>query len=555
MEQTEEMIKHLLNTFFKATQIESLYFDCQLNAVSCQHHKLTYEDFLTLSKGKIECFLLDIFEEEQTAAKSFYTYFLDCNLVCNIFKLDNSQGYRGAVVTRPVLLNALKESEIEAMLDSLDLDSSEHSSYKQALRRAPVVPYDRIKPMGEVLGSLSCSIFDKMEFRQILHGGDSNRALHQFIHPNMLVNRNHKPAIIDRYADYPTYLKIKDSIFKGDKDALLAVMNNINAGSVPMDQLASKDFIRSLKNSFIKICSMGCFIAVDAGASYIKTVNISQEFIKEVEDLRNINDIYELLKSALLTFTKAVAITRIIGHSKPVRLAIEYIQAHFSEKITLEMLAQHVNLSESYLSTLMKQETGLDLADNINKIRIEESKKLILTSNLNMTEVASRVGYTYSNHFARIFKSFTGMAPQEFKNNIHAAKGEDDKARDVRYLILDQLNHIISTCPNLIDAGRIVDHTLNMSWIQKPDGEVVQDICYNFWNRGQSCDRCISRIAFEQNKPFMKLDQSSKGAFFVFALPINIGNTKYVVELLKNVSEDYFDYTDASVSKSDISAQ
>lgn len=542
MEQTEDKIKRLLETVFKATQIEALYFDRELNTVSCHYRKYVYEDLQRLSMNKIETFLLGIFKKNIYASQNFYTFFLNNNLVCNISVLHDGE-ICGAIVTQPVLLDARRSSEMDAWLSSYTLDPKEHDMYKRALQRAPVVAYDRIMPIGEVLHALSCSVFGGNGLHQILCGGDSDPALCQFIQSGMLLNRNHKPVVTDRHGGYPTYLKMKDSISKGDANALLEVINGISAGSVPMDQLASKNYIRSLKNSFIEVCAMCCFIAIEAGVNYTKTMDLSEAFIKQMENLENINDIYELMKSVLLAFTRSVAVTRITAYSKPVRLAIEYIENHYAEKITLGVLSRHVNLSESYLSNLIKKETGLSMADNINKVRIEQSKKILLTSSMNVAELASMVGYAYSNHFARMFKQFTGVTPSEFKKSICTEDKDKTEVSDMLRLISDQLHHTMSVFPGVVDVGRIVDPCLNLSWIQQSNGEIMHGTCYDFWNRKQSCEKCISRMALEQNKSFMKLEQKAGNIYFVLAAPVIVGNKKYVLELLKNVSENFFDCT------------
>lgn len=134
-------------------------------------------------------------------------------------------------------------------------------------------------------------------------------------------------------------------------------------------------------------------------------IRLSDGFINKIEAHDNVNDIYELMKAAVLAFTRAVAVTRITAYSKPVRLSMEYMESHYKDKISLELLAKQANLSPAYLSKLIKTETGLSLPDHINKIRIEESKRILLTSNAGIGELAALVGYTYSNHFAKMFKN------------------------------------------------------------------------------------------------------------------------------------------------------
>lgn len=550
MEQREEKINDLLTVFFRTSGIEALYFDKDLNAISCNFSKYTGEDFVSLSQGKIESFLSGLFNETKEASQDYYTYFLKNNLICNIALLSENGACCGALVSQPVSLNMIKDSEINGVLGPALSSTEEQDLYKRALLRAPVIFYDRIKPLGEILSLLCWSASCQKESRQVLQGGDIDPAIYRFIQPGSLFNRNYKDVTGEKYRNYPFYLKIKDHIAKGDTAMLAAAMSGtLRPASLPISSADPKNLIRSFKNSFIKYCSIGSMTAIDAGAPYSKTMDLSDELIGEMETLDNINDIHELLKSAFAAFARAVAVSRITAYSKPVRLVIEYIENHYNERITLDKLSKSTNLSSSYLSSLIKKETGLSLAENINKIRVDASKKILLKSNVNITELSAMVGFAYSNHFARIFKQFTGMTPSEFKNSVWSEDEENRNSTDMLRLIADQLFHMMTIFPGVVDIGRIVDPIANIFWLQQPGGATVQGTCYDFWNRSKRCDTCISKMAFDKNSPFMKLDQKKDSAFFVLASPITVGDKRYVLELLKKISDNFFDCTGITFEK------
>ncbi|HHV13377.1 MAG TPA: helix-turn-helix domain-containing protein [Clostridiales bacterium] len=544
MEQQQEKVKQLLETFFKATQIEALYFDCQMNAVSCNYRRYAYNDLLRLSMGGIESFLKEIFKKDSHILKNFYTYYLNHNLICNISILSDGGSCCGAAVTQPVSLNAFKKSDIEARVDGFIQSPSERDEYISAMQRAPVISHDRIISLGEVLSSLSRSLFEETGFHQVICGDEASPAMYRFFHPGKLFNRKPSPSFTNSLGSYPIYLKIKDAISKGDTETLLEVLDTYNSGIIHLDQHTSKDIIRSIKNSFIEGCSMGCFIAIEAGVPYDKAMAFTGELIKEVEDAENINHMYKLMRSALLAFTRSVAATRIAGYPKAVRLAMEYIETHYAKRITLKTLAQQVNLSEFYLSKLIKRETGSNIADIINKVRIEESKKILLEPAVNINELSAMVGYSYSNHFSRVFKQYTGITPSEYRKTIAASEG-DSESKDTLRILSDQLSYVISLFPGIFDIGRIIDPVLNLTWMTPPAGGIREDTCYSLWSRKQSCKKCISHMAFEQDRPLVKLDQGAGGRFFVFTAPVTVGNKKYIVELLKNISDNYFDCTNS----------
>lgn len=545
MEWTVEKIKGLLDTFYKCSGIEAIYLDDSMNAVSCRFSPYMYEDFIRFSHGRIEEYLRTALRNEGADGYTFYTYVLENNLVCNIVILRCGEFCRGAAVTQPVLLNRLSESELSALINKgTGIKPDEQSSYKHALQRAPVVSYDRIMPLGEVLSRLAQALPDGEEVHQVMGGGKVDASLQQLIQPGSLPGSSQRSAMTESYDAYGVYLKLKECIGKGDADGILSVMEKINPGSVPMDQLASDSFVRSLKNSSIKVCAMCSYVSVEAGAPYAKMIRLSDEFINKIEAHENVNEIYELMKAAILAFTRAVAVTRITAYSKPVRLSIEYMENHYRDKISLELLAKQASLSPAYLSKLIKTETGLSLPDHINKIRIEESKRILLTSNAGIGELAALVGYTYSNHFAKMFKKFTGMTPSEYKKTISAEEDACSNWEDMCRLIFSELSRMTSILPGIFDVGRLVDPLANTFWMQQKNGKNLHGTCYDFWMRKQSCDQCISRMAYEKNTAFMKLEKKGDSTFFVAAAPIMIAGRRYILELLKNTSGQFFDCTE-----------
>lgn len=96
---------------------------------------------------------------------------------------------------------------------------------------------------------------------------------------------------------------------------------------------------------------------------------------------------------------------------------IKYINEHYKEDIVFEDLAEKIGISYSYLRKLVKEETGKSLMDNVNILRIEEVKRLLLHSNLNISQIAVEVGYRNVQSVNRFFKKYEGIAPSDYKNN------------------------------------------------------------------------------------------------------------------------------------------
>lgn len=84
--------------------------------------------------------------------------------------------------------------------------------------------------------------------------------------------------------------------------------------------------------------------------------------------------------------------------------------------LTVKMCADKMNLSTNYLSDLLKKETGKNTQEHIHYLVIEQAKNKLLSTTMNISEIAYGLGFEYPGHFSKIFKSKVGMSPVEYRN-------------------------------------------------------------------------------------------------------------------------------------------
>ncbi len=94
-----------------------------------------------------------------------------------------------------------------------------------------------------------------------------------------------------------------------------------------------------------------------------------------------------------------------------------YVDTHYEDSLSLELLAQHFYLSPSYLSRIFKRETGVNLSTYLQNVRIEAAKVLLRTTDLKSYEVAERIGISDPVYFSRIFKKVTGLKPKDYRHS------------------------------------------------------------------------------------------------------------------------------------------
>jgi AraC family transcriptional regulator len=94
----------------------------------------------------------------------------------------------------------------------------------------------------------------------------------------------------------------------------------------------------------------------------------------------------------------------------------EYIRAHLASDIDLAELADQVNLSPHYFSTLFKRTFGLPPHHYVLRERIHEAQRLLAAGRLSISEVALSLGFSDQSHFSQAFRKMTGTTPKRYQS-------------------------------------------------------------------------------------------------------------------------------------------
>lgn len=98
-----------------------------------------------------------------------------------------------------------------------------------------------------------------------------------------------------------------------------------------------------------------------------------------------------------------------------VKNAMDYIDAHYSENLTLELVAGKTGISPSYLSGAFTRASGVCFVDYIQSVRVGKAKELLRATSLKTYEVAYQVGYEDAKYFSQVFKKVEGITPTDFR--------------------------------------------------------------------------------------------------------------------------------------------
>ena len=158
--------------------------------------------------------------------------------------------------------------------------------------------------------------------------------------------------------------------------------------------------------------------------SFIKELGYSEEYI-----LENYGDIKRVIKVVGTKEGMEEALREMLNYSLKLRDTVsedkyatlindakEYIEENYNnEIISLNSVAEYVNISPSHFSTIFSQETGQTFVSYLTEIRMKKAKELLRCSNMKTLEVGYAVGYKDPHYFSYIFKKTQNLTPKEYK--------------------------------------------------------------------------------------------------------------------------------------------
>ena len=103
---------------------------------------------------------------------------------------------------------------------------------------------------------------------------------------------------------------------------------------------------------------------------------------------------------------------------RSILLITRYLQEHLAEEISLSVLAEEFHLSAQYISQLFKSEIGVGFLAYLTNIRMEQAKKLLLSTSLSIAEVSEQSGYSDYRVFTKVFKKAEGITPSQYRRDF-----------------------------------------------------------------------------------------------------------------------------------------
>ena len=182
--------------------------------------------------------------------------------------------------------------------------------------------------------------------------------------------------------------------------------------------ITSMNSVKNFKNIFITSAVLGSRSAINGGLDYENALSLSDSYLLKLEQLNKYNDIFTLWVNMLLDFSSRVNKIKRLNAKKQISFQVfNYALANVYSSLSVSDIADQLNINRSYLSRVFKEDTGKNLSTYLNEIKIDEAKRLLRYTDINLVHISTLLGFSTQNYFHKIFKDITNQTPIEYRDN------------------------------------------------------------------------------------------------------------------------------------------
>jgi AraC-like DNA-binding protein len=95
-----------------------------------------------------------------------------------------------------------------------------------------------------------------------------------------------------------------------------------------------------------------------------------------------------------------------------------FISTHYMKEIDMELIEKDLGIARHKIAALIKENTSIIFKQYLNQIRVAEAKRLLTETDMQVGEIADRVGFGHISNFNRVFKEYTGQSPSDLRKNL-----------------------------------------------------------------------------------------------------------------------------------------
>lgn len=220
----------------------------------------------------------------------------------------------------------------------------------------------------------------------------------------------------------------KQLIYSIDDDNKLyhcIIKGDIGEAEEAVRRIAARNVENGVGEALIKQLYKNIYIVI---LKAIATKNVTEEALM-LDSYENTDTYYDMsdcgswIRYVEMLLHEAVKYSNLSATRLDIDGITEYIEQNYKRDLYLDSVAEKFHTTSKYLSKIFKQHTGVNFAEYVTCLRIEEAKRLLTETNMKINDIFTECGFYSRNTFIRNFKNHVGVLPSEYRSMIQNEGG------------------------------------------------------------------------------------------------------------------------------------
>lgn len=355
-----------------------------------------------------ECFLLHM-KAGQRAQAIGESYIFSCHANLNhiAFPLINQGELLGSVIVGPFLMDTPDSTLVSELAERYDLDPILCLELYDELSSLVILPPQRVNQLKKLMDHLLSPLMP------------GERALllqtQQKMYQQARINETIQLYKEQEARGSLDFLYEKEKILlsrvrTGNSQEVKALLNEL-IGHVLFSEGGK---LESVRIRAVELTTLLSRVAMDGGARTDRIYQLNSNFLSLLYQEQDLDELCMVLQDVLESFMSAMFYEKDKGNPY-IRKALRFIGDNYTQHLELSRVAEYAGLSPSYFSTLFREVVGYSFREYLNRIRIEESKRLLLSTQYSLADIAVAMGFPDQSYYCKVFKKITGLTPSKFR--------------------------------------------------------------------------------------------------------------------------------------------
>ncbi len=338
-----------------------------------------------------------------------YIYMCPGGLIHFTVPIVKEKSYQGSVVAGPIVLDYPDITLVDGIIQKYNISLDYRRKLYTALTAVPLIEPFQARHLSKLLFLLVTNLITgEAERRKEM----SDKALQQAkIGEYIQITKEEKTSTPSQYAMEKTLIS---DVLSGNFAGAKALLNEM-LGQIYFTSGNNIDIIKVRTLELVALLSRATY---EAGSSDSSVYHMTEKFMQELTEVKNLTDLSYVLMETLDQFTNMAFSHTTNNNLTVIKKSIAYMNDHYNQNLTLDMVAEHVGLNAAYFSTLFKKEMGVNFSSYLINLKIDHAKLLLKNSNLSLINIAIELGFDNQSYFSNVFKKATGMTPKQYRQSI-----------------------------------------------------------------------------------------------------------------------------------------